>query len=55
MEVKHYKYRGTRKKKCVDNHMFDKNADCTSSLLTGMILIFLEHFNAANNVFETGL
>ena len=35
--------------------MFDKNADRTSSLLTGMILIFLEHFNAANNVFETGL
>ena len=30
-------------------------ADRTSSLLTGMILIFLEHFNAADNVFETGL
>ena len=53
MKVKHYKYRGG--KSIDNNHMFDKNANRTSSLLTGMILIFLEHFNAAHNVFEAGL
>ena len=32
MKVKHYKYKGTKKKKSIDNHMFDKNADRRSYL-----------------------